>query len=588
MHLKRLLAIAASLGLASAQVVSECNPTKGDDCEPNPALGTQKFFNFNSTPNGLLWESYAGDVTYDPETGAKFTIAERGVSPTIRTKFYFFWGRTEVIMKAAPGKGIVSSMMWLSDDLDEVDWEFLGTNDTHALSNFFGKGNQDWHNGDEHPMSGIHTDYHNYTCHWTKEKLEWWIDGNLVRTLTYDEASGGKYYPQTPMRLSLGIWAGGDPELPEGTREWAGGDTDFGAGPYDMYVKSVDITDFSTGKEYLWTDDTGSYSSIKVVEGNSTAFEEINKPPPEPEKTLSEKWNEMPSTTRIGIIAGAGGAGALLLGALLWFCIRQRKRGREEARLAAQASHNDRMEEDRFREQGINPDGFVEHGQEYNAREMSQTDNISGGATYGNEPKNVSSWNATPVPPIPASMNRPQSSGAGSQRSFGSGYGNNPFGDPSPAMSGAASYRDDARSPVHHNGYGAVPPTSPFEEQHFSSQHSGYGVAPPSPYEPRAQSPMLRSQSPAMRAQSPGTPPQGGLPPAPSAYARMNSPSGGSSYHSPRNSPAPQGSSFHSPRNSPGPQGSSFHSPRNSPGPQGSGYGRPPPQQGRDYWNQGY
>lgn len=265
MHL-RLLALGLALGLTSAQVVSDCDPTKGEDCEPNPAFSTSHNFIFNQTPSYELWENYAGEVTYDPSYGAKFTISAQGESPTIRMRQYFFFGRTEVHMKVAPGQGIVSSMMWLSDNLDEVDWEFLGTNDTHAMSNYFGKGHQDWHNGEEHPMTGMHDDYHNYTCYWTEEKLEWWIDGGLIRTLLYDDAEGGKYFPQTPMRLSLGIWAGGDPELPEGTRQWAGGDTDFDSGPYDMYVQSIFIEDFSEGKEYVWTDETGSMESIEVVE----------------------------------------------------------------------------------------------------------------------------------------------------------------------------------------------------------------------------------------------------------------------------------------------------------------------------------
>lgn len=265
--LLRYLLPAASLllGLTSAQVATDCNPME-KDCPADPALGTSHNFIFNSTPNGGLWETTAGQVDYTADKGAKFTINKQGDSPTIRSKFYFFWGRTEVLLQVAPGKGIVSSMMWLSNDLDEVDWEFLGSNTTHAQTNYFGKGEQDWHNGAAFPMDGMQDDFHNYTCNWTKDKLEWYIDSNLVRTLTPDEANSTRNYPQTPMRMSIGIWAGGDPSLPEGTREWAGGDTDYDAGPYDMYVKSAYVEDYSTGKEYEWTDRTGSYESIKVVE----------------------------------------------------------------------------------------------------------------------------------------------------------------------------------------------------------------------------------------------------------------------------------------------------------------------------------
>ena len=270
MLFRRLLAGAALFGLTTAQVTSDCNPYEGDECDPNPALGTSETWHFNSTPNGDLWETQVGPIYYDSETGARFTVAKQGDSPTIRTKFYFFFGRAEMHLKAAPGKGIVSSMMLLSDDLDEIDWEFIGVKNS-ASSNYFGKGIEDFTNGEWYDMDGStpHDDYHNYTVHWTEEKLEWWVDENLVRTVTKGdgtEVNGTDTYPQTPMRMSLGIWAGGDPRLPEGTREWAGGEVDFDEGPFDMYVKQAFIEDYSTGKEFIWQDDSGSMESIKVVE----------------------------------------------------------------------------------------------------------------------------------------------------------------------------------------------------------------------------------------------------------------------------------------------------------------------------------
>ena len=265
MLFKSILAVAATVGFAAAQVHTDCQPLN-KTCPPDPAFGTDHTFYFNSTPNGGLWETTAGVVQFTADKGAEFTISKQGDSPTLRTKFYFFFGRTEIWLKVAPGQGIVSSMMWLSDDLDEVDWEFLGSNKTFANTNYFGKGNEDFHNGNAYPMEGMQDDYHNYTTLWTKENLQWFIDGRHVRTLTAQDANNTKNYPQTPMRMSVGIWAGGDPSLPKGTREWAGGDTDYAHGPYSMYLKSAQVTDFSSGKEYTYGDRSGSWESIKVAE----------------------------------------------------------------------------------------------------------------------------------------------------------------------------------------------------------------------------------------------------------------------------------------------------------------------------------
>jgi beta-glucanase (GH16 family) len=268
-YLKPAVAAAALLlpSLANAQVTTDCDPLE-KDCPPNPAFATDKNFYFNSTPSSELWEKTAGFPKYDEDKGAILQITKQGESTTIQMKYYFHFGRTEMHMKAAAGTGIISSMMWISDCLDEVDWEFLGSKPTLALSNYFGKGNQESADGKEHTVANIVDDYHNYTTVWTKDRLEWWYDGGLIRTVTPNDAiiNGTSFYPQTPMRVRLGIWAGGDPDLPKGTREWAGGDTDYSQGPFYMYVKSMQITDYSSGKEYVYSDRSGDWESIKAVE----------------------------------------------------------------------------------------------------------------------------------------------------------------------------------------------------------------------------------------------------------------------------------------------------------------------------------
>ncbi|KAL2192787.1 glycoside hydrolase family 16 protein [Corynascus similis CBS 632.67] len=363
-----LLAWSALVGNAAAQVHTDCFPMN-KTCPPDPAFGMDVNFNFNTTPNVDVWETQVGPVTWDAENGAGFKITKQGDSPTIRSKFYYFWGRTEVHMKAAKGTGVISSIMMLSDNLDEIDWEFFGGNTTTAQSNYFGKGFVPENpNAIYHQIPGsVSDDFHNYTTVWTKDFLDFYIDGDKVRTLLPKDAKDSYYYPQTPMRLSIGIWAGGDPRMPEGTREWAGGTTDYTQGPFEMLVKSAHITDFSSGKEYVYTDKSGSWESIKVVEGNSTVKEVINAPP---EKTLSEKWEELPEGSKIAIYASAAGFVGLLLFTGLFYCIRQRRRGAREAKAAEARAEAERLELERFRKAGIDPDSFVSEAHEYNAKEM--------------------------------------------------------------------------------------------------------------------------------------------------------------------------------------------------------------------------
>lgn len=95
------------------------------------------------------------------------------------------------------------------------------------------------------------------------------------------------------------------------------------------------------------------------------------------EKSLNEKFNELPEAAKIAIYAGGGTVAAVLIAGLVFYCIKQRRRGASEARLAEERANNDRMEIAGMRKAGIDPDAFTEHGHEYNPREMTK-----GGTTY--------------------------------------------------------------------------------------------------------------------------------------------------------------------------------------------------------------
>src|SRR3569833_4724 len=239
-------------------------PPPPPPCPPDPAYGMSYNFNFNTTPTAGSWEATVGTVGYSADKGASFTINKQGDSPTIRSSFYIFFGRVEIWMKASPGTGIVSSVMLLSDDLDEIDWEFLGGEASQVSTNYFGKGIKDYSRSALFPVNGgVQSDYHNYTLKWTNTSMDFYVDSKKVRSVTPKEANNTYRYPQTPMRISLGIWAGGDPRVDKCTREWAGGDTDYSKGPFTMYVKSTQVTDYGTGKEYTYSDRSGTWQSIK-------------------------------------------------------------------------------------------------------------------------------------------------------------------------------------------------------------------------------------------------------------------------------------------------------------------------------------
>jgi len=176
------------------------------------------------------------------------------------------FGHVEFVVKAAPGAGIVSSAVLQSDDLDEIDWEWLGGDDNQVQSNYFGKGQTTTYNrGGFHAAPGNHDGFHKYVIDWTSEQVVWSIDGNNVRALTPAAASG--QYPQTPMMIKIGSWSGGDSANPAGTIAWAGGPTNYANGPFSMEVKSVAVTDYSTGTSYSYSGTSGTWDSIQAAGG---------------------------------------------------------------------------------------------------------------------------------------------------------------------------------------------------------------------------------------------------------------------------------------------------------------------------------
>ena len=340
---------------SAAQTWTSCNPLNGTGCAPDPALSTSNAtFTLNSTSSfqTSLWNTTAGALTYNA-SGAAFTIAQKGDAPTIQSKFYIFFGEVEVWLKAAPGAGVVSTVVLQSDDLDEIDLEFVGNNDTHAENNYYGKGNTTdayerakWYALPDHgdPRDG----YHNYTTRWTNESLEWYIDGSIVRTLAYDDANGGASYPQTPMNVRIGIWAGGDKDNSNYTVQWAGGEIDYTKGPYTMYVQSVRVNDYSTGSEYKYGDTTGTSQSIQTVPGNSTALKILSAPPPE---SVTQRFNGLSHGAKIGIFSTVVAAIAVCVVMWAFCCIKQRRAGKAERRVADAMFEKDTAELMAYRSQ---------------------------------------------------------------------------------------------------------------------------------------------------------------------------------------------------------------------------------------------
>lgn len=264
----------SAIKLASAQTFTDCDPlTK--TCPSDPALGKTLVTDFTKGASSDWTLADGTTMSYD-SNGAVFKIGVKTDAPTMSSQKYIMFGKVSVTMKASPGTGTVSSFILESDDLDEIDWEWLGSTDTSVESNFFGKGNTTTYDrAIYHDVTDPIGTSITYTIDWTAEYVKWYIGTNLVRTLNYGDALAlnGKNFPQTPMRIKMGSWIGcvdaaaaADPKT-KGTCDWAGGYVDLSKGPFNMYVSQVSIQDYGCATEYTYSDNTGSWQSITATGG---------------------------------------------------------------------------------------------------------------------------------------------------------------------------------------------------------------------------------------------------------------------------------------------------------------------------------
>ncbi|KAJ5425038.1 hypothetical protein N7465_000108 [Penicillium sp. CMV-2018d] len=258
-------ALAAAITLVLAHQAPDCNAFE-KTCPSNKG-NTKGHIKYDLTQTSALndWTTLGGAVVTGPD-GAEFTIHKQEDAPTIVTDYYIFYGEVSVEMKASPGTGIVSAVYMLSDANDEIDWEALGGSTDKLQTNYYGKGDnsENYDRWTWQPVTTPQELFHKYTWIWSKEKLSWAVDGTVVRTVDYADAKHGTRFPQTPMRVRIGIWAGGDPGRGKGTIDWAGGETDYSKAPFTMYVKSVEIVNYTPAESYVYSDKSGSSDSIEI------------------------------------------------------------------------------------------------------------------------------------------------------------------------------------------------------------------------------------------------------------------------------------------------------------------------------------
>ena len=186
-------------------------------------------------------------LEYNGNASSSFTLDSGSVGPgpegvllqlkkaqqaKISTTDYLMYGYVEATLRHDARQGLVAAFITMSNIKDEIDWEFTTANASLGKTNYFWEGQAVLDHGTNvSPPDFNVSDWHTYGLNWTSSQLEWTIDGQVVRTLTRDQA--GTSYPRSPSRIQFSTWAGGNATNPEGTIEWAGGLIDWDTPEYE-------------------------------------------------------------------------------------------------------------------------------------------------------------------------------------------------------------------------------------------------------------------------------------------------------------------------------------------------------------------
>jgi beta-glucanase (GH16 family) len=122
------------------------------------------------------------------------------------------------------------------------------------------------------------SDWHTYGINWQPDALEWSIDGKVVKTIK--SSAVGVKYPNSPSRVQISTWAGGNITNAAGVIAWAGGEIDWTSanytsqGYYSAEIKSFAVTCASQTVSDVSTTGNGTSVTSWVYTGSeSTTYD---------------------------------------------------------------------------------------------------------------------------------------------------------------------------------------------------------------------------------------------------------------------------------------------------------------------------
>ncbi|PVZ99344.1 hypothetical protein BB558_004632 [Smittium angustum] len=223
--------------------IEETNTTDTKDvapkCKSNKKVCSENMYDF-SDPSAVdnFNIDYCEKNVVQDSNSLKLLISEECGTTLIYPK-EIVYGKVEGRIKMAPGSGAVTAIILIgSGQEDEIDFEWVGKDLDNVQSMYFIDGKPVESEPGYHQASDGQSDmsknYHNYGIELTKNAVNWYIDGNIVRTL---KKTSEHEFPSKANKLRFGVWNGSN------TSGWAGKMNDFSS-EVAGYFEWVKITEY--------------------------------------------------------------------------------------------------------------------------------------------------------------------------------------------------------------------------------------------------------------------------------------------------------------------------------------------------------
>lgn len=196
---------------------------------------------------------YTGNVIdYDDEESLILAMPKNSGGTVLSSTRAVWYGKVSAKIKTSHLGGVVTGFILYSGAGDEIDYEFVGADLETAQTNFYWEGVLNYRNSANISTTDTFENYHTYELDWHEDYVTWSIDGVVGRTLykneTYNSTTQKYQYPQTPSKVDISIWPGGNSTNAPGTIAWSGGEINWDAadisnpGYYYAIINEVNIT----------------------------------------------------------------------------------------------------------------------------------------------------------------------------------------------------------------------------------------------------------------------------------------------------------------------------------------------------------